>query len=269
MSMALGSLSAACLSTSPNFEDLKPAQNFRLMKDEDILYRLHRLEYFWGLSQGELDPFSELNHLYVRADVAQLLWSKDIALVPTTEVLATMNALIKDNFLGHFYCRRLCFESVPVQEYEYKLLPIAESGPSLYVLDKSGTNLQRVDYPYHDLPPLKLSLYPFFATTHAGAAFFKKGSTRDPEYSHPIRVMSAVYTCTVPSEFLNTSLNTLPGNSHDLAVLDDESTSDSESDVYSGHERERIQCWIQDAGVSYSKEVSIASEPKEDAASDT
>ncbi|KAF5378666.1 hypothetical protein D9757_009551 [Collybiopsis confluens] len=253
----MNSLSAACLSTSANLEDLRPAQNFCLLQDRYIQYRLPELEYYWGLSRGELDPFSELNHVYVRADVAQLLWSKAVALVPTVDVLTTMAELVRDNFIGSFDCRRSCFESIPAHEYEYKLLPVAENGPSLYVLDQSGTNLQQVNYPYHDLPPLKLPLYPFFATTHAGEGFFDKGSTRDPEYSHPIMVMTAVYTNSAPLEFGATCPNPLLGSGEDLTI-DDELTSDSESTFYSGHEGGRMQSWIQGTGDGYSKDPVVS-----------
>ncbi|KAF5392678.1 hypothetical protein D9757_000917 [Collybiopsis confluens] len=249
--MVSNSLSAACLSTSPSLEDLRPAQNFRLLQDVDIQYRLLQLEYYWGLSRGELDPFSELNHVYVRADIAQLLWSKTVALVPAIDVLTTMFELVRDNFIGSLDCRQSCFESLPVHEYEYKVFSTADSGPSLYVLDQSAP------------------LYPLFATTHAGEAFFANGSTRDPEYSHPIKVMTAVYTNSPPSEFGATCPNSLLDNGEDLTILDDTSTSDSESTFYSGHEGKRLQSWIQSTGDGHSKDPGFDLESGKDADGNT
>ncbi|KAF5381220.1 hypothetical protein D9757_007904 [Collybiopsis confluens] len=180
-----------------------------------------------------------------------------------------MLELVRDNFIGSLDCRQSCFKSLPVHEYEYKLFPITDSGPSLYVLDQSGTNLQQVNYPYHDLPPLKLPLYPFFATTLAGEAYFAKRSTRDPEYSHPLRVMTAVYTNSPPSEFGATCPNSLLDNGEDLTILDDTSTSDSESTFYSGHEGKRLQSWIQSTGDGYSKDPGFGVESGKDADGNT
>ncbi|KAF5350836.1 hypothetical protein D9757_012831 [Collybiopsis confluens] len=284
---AFRSFSAACLSTSPNLEDLKPVQRFRLLKNEVIQHKLSAIEYLWGLSWGDLDPFSELNYIrggvemcsqvfhltinssIVRADVAQLLWSKDVALVPTAELLARMDAFMRKNYLGGISSRQLCFDSFPVQSYEYTLLPISKSCPSLYVLDQSS-HLQRVDY--HELPPLQLTLYPFFAATHAGAGFFKHASTRDPDYSHPIGVMNTLYASISPvPEFFTTrpTRNPSPGDNHDV-VLDDEPDTDSESTFYSDHEGKRIQRWVQGAGVScYQNTIaSLSSTSESDVGSD-
>ncbi|KAF5393591.1 hypothetical protein D9757_000003 [Collybiopsis confluens] len=240
--------SPTSFSTSPNVQDLQPAQSFRLLMDNDIQYRSFALEYFWGLQEGELDMFSDLNQVHIRADIAQLLWRKDVALVPTLDILTKVNELVNKNFCANVQGpRHLCFEALPVQEYEYKILPITDSGPPLYVLDSNGTHLDQFDFPYDELPPMKLGLYPFFATAHAGAAFLDMQSNRSPVYSRPITGMFGLYCSTIPPEFFSCE----DDDDEYYAIEDDVSASASESTVHSG----RVQMWIDHADAGHAKDV--------------
>ncbi|KAF5392785.1 hypothetical protein D9757_001022 [Collybiopsis confluens] len=235
--------SLASLSTSPDIEKLQPAHHFRLLQDEHIRGRYHALEHLWGLPRGSVNLFTESNLIYVRADIAQLFWSQDIALAPATELMIKMRSFLESNeFAAHegYQCSS-CFGCLSLQEYEYKLTPTAEHGPPLYMLDSTGSELQKIEFPYDSLPAFKLDLYPFFATAHGGAAFLDKRSIHHPVYSRPLRSIHVFHCLPVP----RWAYARRDGKEHlRIITRDDESDSDSESTVYSTHEGERVQSWI-------------------------
>ncbi|KAF5379002.1 hypothetical protein D9757_009103 [Collybiopsis confluens] len=217
------------------------------------------MDYYWGLPKGTVNLFSELNQVSVRADIAKLLWTKQIAFVLPPDLLAVILRLIKDNLFCGADRRRICFEAFPVKEYEYKIFPLAHDGPPLLVRNATGTIIHEERFPYSNLPPVKLSVYPFFAVTHAGVRFPFKIPPRDPVYARPIKSIFALLCSSVPEDF---SGQKAPGGNSHNSSSNSESSSDSESfsgsppsfdsepsshlgyPNYAGDER-RIRLWIQ------------------------
>ncbi|KIK66030.1 hypothetical protein GYMLUDRAFT_38505 [Collybiopsis luxurians FD-317 M1] len=253
----MSSLNSSCLSpdaisTYSDIRDLQPVQRFRLAVENDYRCPIKTLDYWWGFQRGQIHLFSELNLVSVRADVANLLWRKDVALVPAPSLLQKMLEFMKGQFFIDIDCRRSCFEILPLQEYEYKLLPLNESGPPIFVLDSKRTHLQRIEFPYTNLPPLKLDLYPFFSVIHAGAGFIDKWFTRYPIYSQPIRATYCLCLTSVPPEFEETPI-VPPLRNRQPEIDEYESSSELGDTLYDPEEDARkIHSWIQeaDAGLS-------------------
>ncbi|KAF5364532.1 hypothetical protein D9757_011338 [Collybiopsis confluens] len=252
--LELSYLSADAISTSSADEHLQPAQQFRLLTEHDFLGWPDAIDYYWGLPKGTMNLFSELNLVSVRADIAQLLWAKRLALVPSLDLLPPMFQLLGDNLCCDIDSRRLCFEAFPVKEYDYRLFPLDDHGPLIFVRNSAGAVIHEEHFPYSNLPPLRLSLYPFVATTHAAGGLPARVPPEDPGYVLPIRGMFAILCSSVPKHF--TCLHSSRGNRtvdlHDSSsdsesFLESESSSEPEpisGSCHTGHER-RIHFWIQ------------------------
>ncbi|KAF5353771.1 hypothetical protein D9757_013857 [Collybiopsis confluens] len=235
-------LYADAISTSSACEHLQPLQTFRLLTEHDFMGSPDAMDYYWGLPKGTVNLFSELNQVSGdpgRYRKATLDETNRICSPP--DLLAVILRLIKDNLFCGADRRRICFEAFPVKEYEYKIFPLAHDGPPCL----SGT--------------LPLSVYPFFAVTHAGVRFPFKIPPRDPVYARPIKSIFALLCSSVPEDF---SGQKAPGGNSHNSSSNSESSSDSESfsgsppsfdsepsshlgyPNYAGDER-RIRLWIQ------------------------
>ncbi|KAF5351472.1 hypothetical protein D9757_012873 [Collybiopsis confluens] len=146
------------------------------------------------------------------------------------------------------------FQAFPVKEYEYRLFPLSDHGPPIFVRNSAGSVIHEEHFPYFNLPPLRLSLYPFVATTHAAWGLPIR-VPEDPGYVLPIRGMFAILCSSVPKQFtrLHSSRENSNVDVHDSSSNSEscsESKSSSELEPISGschteHER-RIHFWLQD-----------------------
>ncbi|KAF5376802.1 hypothetical protein D9757_009500 [Collybiopsis confluens] len=127
--LELSYLSADAISTSSADEQLQPVQQFRLLTEHDFLGRPDALDYYWGLPKGTMNLFSELNLVSVRADIAQLLWAKRLALVPSLDLIPPMLQLLGDNLFCDTDSRRLCFE-VRALPFDFTKISYFEAGVS-------------------------------------------------------------------------------------------------------------------------------------------
>ncbi|KAF5364516.1 hypothetical protein D9757_011340 [Collybiopsis confluens] len=246
--LELSYLSADAISTSSADEHLQPVQQFRLLTEHDFLGWPDGIDYYWGLPKGTMNLFSELNLVSVRADIAQLLWAKRLAL---TLAAYALRFVLYPLTSPKFHISRQAF---PVKEYDYRLFPLNDHGPPIFVRNSAGAVIHEEHFPYSNLPPLRLSLYPFVATTHAAGGLPARAPPEDPGYVYPIRRMFVALYSPVPKHF--TSLHSSRGNRnvdlHDSSS-NSESFSDSESSsepepisgsCLTGHES-RIHFWIQ------------------------
>ncbi|KAE9383314.1 hypothetical protein BT96DRAFT_1009370 [Gymnopus androsaceus JB14] len=190
-------LTAEALSTSPHVENLQPIQTICLFTDT-LRYSATNLEYSWGLEKGKLDLSSKLNHVSVRADVAQLLKNREILLIPTSEILDRMVEYTDSVIYSEIDQRPKCFEVFPPGKYEYRLFSGTDQAPALFV--QLSTGFDPVDCVYPNLPVLTLDVHPFFAMMQSAKGVMKVVNRGLP-FQKPISMMVAMYSVITPLEF--------------------------------------------------------------------
>ncbi|KAE9387596.1 hypothetical protein BT96DRAFT_1025824 [Gymnopus androsaceus JB14] len=162
--------SLTSLSTSPNVDNLQTVEEFYLSR-----IKTHRLfhEFHWGLQPRELDLDSHLNRVSVRSDIAGLLSVKALSLIPSEETLSSMWELAKHNQRCSIDERWRCFDVLPIQSYQYKLVPGSRNKCTeipLFAFDPQTSSFEQFSYPYDDLPAFTLDLYPFHSVIHSSKA---------------------------------------------------------------------------------------------------
>ncbi|KAF8890872.1 hypothetical protein CPB85DRAFT_260438 [Mucidula mucida] len=123
--------SLASLTTSP---DMQPLEDYCFSPRAKEIYKM---EYYWGLSRGELELESALNRITVRADVKKLLEQEQYALIPTQDTLQILYDLHDCNQERAHDDRRVFTEVLPIGEYNYHLVPTSASSPSIQSTDCS------------------------------------------------------------------------------------------------------------------------------------
>ncbi|KAF9067876.1 hypothetical protein BDP27DRAFT_1422481 [Rhodocollybia butyracea] len=166
-------LTSLCLSS--NAEDLQPVQQFSLCK----LYMLtSQNDHHWGVEYGELqdDKYRDLGNIYVRSDIARLLSEKAVTLVPSEDTVNSIWEVTQYNVekSSSILDRRRCFDVLPIQPYQYKLVPATvkrykekHKGIPIFSFDSQTSTFQRFDYPYNSLPRFTLDVYPFHSLIHS------------------------------------------------------------------------------------------------------
>ncbi|KAJ3820461.1 hypothetical protein F5880DRAFT_1615566 [Lentinula raphanica] len=235
------------LSTSS--QNTQPIQKFRLFTGASHS-NIIDLEYFWGLERGELDLWSPLNCISVRADVACLFLNLELALIPNIEVLQKLSDTIEENAdSGHVDERRCCFEALPPGEYEYNLVPITNDPPCLFVIGNGSTSPQRLELAPPHYPQVKLNVHPAFAVAHNAYRLYPSVHEDCPYYD-PISRIRVMCCERIPQEFCaRPTIQFLPSRS---GREDDQRSSESddseeiiEDDDYSGQDDGiRIQSWL-------------------------
>ncbi|KAE9385101.1 hypothetical protein BT96DRAFT_1007368 [Gymnopus androsaceus JB14] len=138
-------------------------------------------EYWWGLEPGVIDIDSHLNRVSVRGDIERLLSVKALTLVPTKEIVDTMLELTLYNQKHSVSERRRCFDALPDQDYQYRLVPGSgmKDRIPLFAFDSSSGTFERFDYPYDNLPLFTLSCYPFHSIMHSDFALSRSRPIHD------------------------------------------------------------------------------------------
>ncbi|KAF9067874.1 hypothetical protein BDP27DRAFT_1422478 [Rhodocollybia butyracea] len=166
------SLPLTSLCISSNVEELQPVQEF-------CFYKLHmgltpQHEYHWGLQYGELnqDKYCGLGNIYVRGDIARLLFDKVITLIPSEDTVNAIWELSQYNLekSTSIQDRRRCFDALPIQPYQYTLVASTikqHKQIPLFSFDTQTSTFQQFDYPYDSLPAFTLDLYPFHSIIHS------------------------------------------------------------------------------------------------------
>ncbi|KAE9389109.1 hypothetical protein BT96DRAFT_980819 [Gymnopus androsaceus JB14] len=190
-------ITAEALSTSPHVENLQLVQTIHLFTDT-LYYSITNLEYSWGLEKGQLDLSSKLNQVSVRADVAQLLKNREIMLIPTSEMLDKMVEYTNSVIFSKLDQRPRYFEVFPPGNYEYRILPVNDEVPALFVQHSAG--FDRLDCVYPNLPVLTLGVHPFFAMMQSAQEVLKV-ENRGLSFHKPISNMLTIYAIATPVAF--------------------------------------------------------------------
>ncbi|KAE9392034.1 hypothetical protein BT96DRAFT_1000734 [Gymnopus androsaceus JB14] len=157
------------LTTTAVVEKLEPVKDFCLF--QQIISFCAR-EYWWGLKPGDIDIDSHLNRISVRGDIERLLSRNVLTLVPTKQVIDTMQELTLYNRKHFVSERQRCFDVLPDQPYQYRLVPGSQMKKPipLFAFDSSSGTFQRFDHPYDNLPLFTLGCYPFHSIMHSDFA---------------------------------------------------------------------------------------------------
>ncbi|KAE9385886.1 hypothetical protein BT96DRAFT_564882 [Gymnopus androsaceus JB14] len=172
------SFSITSLTTTSAVETLEPIKDFCLFR-QIVWFRAR--EYWWGLEPGDIDIDSHLNRVSVRGDIERLLSVKALTLVPTKEIVDTMLELTLYNQKHSVSERRRCFDALPDQDYQYRLVPGSEMKDRipLFVFDSSSGTFERFNYPYDNLPLFTLGCYPFHSIMHSDFALSRSRPIHD------------------------------------------------------------------------------------------
>ncbi|KAL1713952.1 hypothetical protein EV715DRAFT_295571 [Schizophyllum commune] len=141
-----------------------PILEHRIIDLDTGRYRrqIEHLEYHWGLRKGELDLASPLNHIQLRADMAERLRRDEWVFIPTPEMLQEMLRIVDLNKTASLHERKNCLEELSAEEYEYDVVPLfskKRTRPSLYAaLDG---NVRAIQAPYRNLPRIRSQAHPF------------------------------------------------------------------------------------------------------------
>ncbi|KAI5830959.1 hypothetical protein K523DRAFT_415439 [Schizophyllum commune Tattone D] len=141
-----------------------PILEHRIIDLDTGRYRrqIEHLEYHWGLRKGELDLASPLNHIQLRADMAERLSKDEWVFIPTPETLKEMLKLVEHNKTASLPERKNCLEELSTEEHEYDVVPLfskKRTRPSLYAaLDG---NVRTIQAPYRNLPRIRSQAHPF------------------------------------------------------------------------------------------------------------
>ncbi|KAF9024209.1 hypothetical protein BDZ89DRAFT_131669 [Hymenopellis radicata] len=121
--------SLASFTTSP---EMQPLEDYCFIPRAKEIYKM---EYYWGLSRGELELESALNRITVRTDVKKLLEEEQYALIPTQDTLQILYDLHDCNQERAHDDRRVFTEVLPIGEYTYHLVPTSTSSPPIQFAD--------------------------------------------------------------------------------------------------------------------------------------
>ncbi|KAL1734990.1 hypothetical protein EV714DRAFT_201536, partial [Schizophyllum commune] len=124
--------------------------------------QIEHLEYHWGLPKGGLDLASPLNHVRLRADMAERLRKDEWVFIPAPETLQEMLRIVDHNKTVSLHERKNCLEELSAKEYEYDVVPLfskKRTRPSLYAALKG--NVKTIQAPYRNLPRIRSQAHPF------------------------------------------------------------------------------------------------------------
>ncbi|KAJ3755390.1 hypothetical protein EV360DRAFT_85943 [Lentinula raphanica] len=245
---ALASLEV--LSTS--VEHTQPIQKFRLFTGAShSSSKIIDLEYFWGLEKGELDLWSPLNCISVRADIACLFLNLELALIPNIEILQKLSDSIEENADSlSVDQRRCCFEVLSPGEYEYSLVPITNDPPCLFIIGNNSKSPQKLELTPPHYPQVKLNVHPAFAVAHNAYRLYPSFH-EDCPYYNPISRIRVMCCEPIPQEFCARPNIQFPSSrlSGQQDARHSSESDDSEEvivDDYSDEDDQvRIQSWLE------------------------
>ncbi|KAJ3739738.1 hypothetical protein DFH05DRAFT_1512619 [Lentinula detonsa] len=241
-------------------EDSQPIQSFRLFTGL-FFCAITELEFYWGLEKGELDLWSPLNRISVRADIGRLILSWELALVPTDEVLRTILYVAKDNRKRDIDQRRNCFEALPPGEYEYSLVPVQKIPPRLFLIKDHTNSFEKLDIIPPHYPRVKLNVHPVFAVVHGAWQLLQDIHEDLPFFDMMSRVTTA-YCALIPREFRARRPRTR--EDQQSAESDDSGNTIEEDDYSSEEEAIRIYSWLESTTTTSVPAVEQVSETIED-----
>ncbi|KAL1674738.1 hypothetical protein EV122DRAFT_281732 [Schizophyllum commune] len=151
------------LSTAAYMHNL-PILDHRIIDLDTGRYRrqIEHLEYHWGLRKGELDLASSLNHIQLRADMAERLRKDEWIFIPTPETQKEMLDLVNHNKTADLHARKNCLEELLSEAYEYDVVPLfpkKRPRPSLYATLDGNVRINQA--PYRNLPRIRSQAHPF------------------------------------------------------------------------------------------------------------
>ncbi|KAI5886936.1 uncharacterized protein SCHCODRAFT_02602659 [Schizophyllum commune H4-8] len=158
--------------------------------------------------KGDLDLSSPLNHIRLRADMAESLEKLRWTLIPTQNTLRKMQKLSEYNMSADIHRRKDCLKEIPGEVYEYDFVPLyclKKGRPTLYV--SRGKTTRAVRAPYTSMPRIKTRAHPLFVTFMADDQFDMCISTVMPAKKAKTLSLALgdIVTCwskPPPSEFL-------------------------------------------------------------------
>ncbi|KAJ3968863.1 hypothetical protein EV361DRAFT_951962 [Lentinula raphanica] len=209
---------------STSVDGVQPIQNFRLFTGP-FHAQATDLEFFWGLEKGELDLWSPLNCISVRADVARLFLDWELGLIPSHNVLKTLADTIEENIDSPIDQRRCCFEVLPPGEYEYDLVPLQKDSPChLFVIGDGSNPSQQLDLDLPHFPRVRLNVHPAFAFVHAAYQLYPSVH-ENRQYYRPMAWLSILCCERASREFrARPDVRVLPR--HVLGQEDDQNSSE-------------------------------------------
>ncbi|PBK85311.1 hypothetical protein ARMGADRAFT_1087496 [Armillaria gallica] len=162
-----------CLTTADSTDSLLGLEDYYFTLRPKEIYKM---EFYWGLSRGDIEQESHLNRVRLRADMKQLLENEEWTLTPTDETLHRIYDLQDYNQECCPDDRRTFTNVIPVQDYTYTLFPTTMAR-SVRVLFPNSSTLLSKHHP-STLPLLKVtsSVHPCFvvgATYHLFSRFPK------------------------------------------------------------------------------------------------
>ncbi|KAK0447261.1 hypothetical protein EV421DRAFT_1901375 [Armillaria borealis] len=162
-----------CLTTVDSTHSLPGLEDYYFtLRPKDV----YKMEFYWGLSRGDIEQESHLNRVRLRADMKQLLENEEWTLTPTDECLQRIYDLQEYNQECCPDVRRTFTNVIPVKDYTYTLFPTTLTR-SVRILFPNSSTLLSKHHP-STLPLLKVtsSVHPCFvvgATYHLFSRFPK------------------------------------------------------------------------------------------------
>ncbi|KAL1714078.1 hypothetical protein EV715DRAFT_210276 [Schizophyllum commune] len=187
-----------------------PIVDYKVVDLDEGRYRrqIEHFEYYWGLQKGDLDLSSPLNHIRLRADMAEGLTNLQWVLIPTQDTLRRIRQLAEYNQLADMDTRKHCLKELPGKLYEYDFIPLYYNKygrATLYV--NRGKTTKTVRPPYTSMPPIRTRAHPLFVAYMAKHKLDMSSALVMPEDKAREITLSVgdIVRCwreTPPSEFL-------------------------------------------------------------------
>ncbi|KAG7445367.1 uncharacterized protein BT62DRAFT_191715 [Guyanagaster necrorhizus] len=181
-----------CLTTADSANSLPALEDYHFtLRAKDV----YRMEFYWGLSRGDLERESHLNHVRLRSDMKELLENDQWTLVPTDETLRRIYDLQDYNQKCCPDLRRMFTNVIPVQEYTYNLFPTSVTR-RVYIIFPSSSTLLSKHHP-STLPLLKISslVHPCFVLGATYRLFSRFSQLRN----RLVSAVSSFYLLQLPS----------------------------------------------------------------------
>ncbi|KAK0479246.1 hypothetical protein IW261DRAFT_1626649 [Armillaria novae-zelandiae] len=145
-------VSLECLTTADSVDSLLGLEDYYFTLRPKEIYKM---EFYWGLSRGDIEQESHLNRVRLRVDMKQLLENEEWTLTPTNETLQHIYDLQEYNQECCPDVRRTFTNVLPVQEYTYTLFPTTLTR-SVHILYPNSSTLLLKHHP-STLPLLKVT----------------------------------------------------------------------------------------------------------------
>ncbi|KAL1754364.1 hypothetical protein FB107DRAFT_215864 [Schizophyllum commune] len=168
-SYIMSAIPSESISESNNMQD-HPIVDFKVVDLDEGRFRRQK---------GDLDLGSPLNHIRLRADMADGLAKLQWTLIPTQNTLRKMQKLSEYNMTADIHLRKNClkaiittYQEIPGEVYEYDFIPLfylRKGRPTLYV--NRGKTTRAVRAPYTSMPRIKARAHPLFVAFLADDQF--------------------------------------------------------------------------------------------------